>query len=155
MNKYMYRTKWKQSGNKNLKVGQEWEQSGSKVGARTSKWDKNGNKVGTRNSKWDKNKVGTKWEQDPQSGTRMGTKWEQNAQNISGTKTAINTSSPSGGSQNSCAPSMWKMILAKSKGFLGHSDCRETWRGSGFTHIFELSAVKRRAALKARPAYKP
>ena len=52
-----------ESGNKNLKVGQEGEQSGNKVGTRTSKWDKNGNKVGT------------KWEQEPQSGTRMGTKW--------------------------------------------------------------------------------
>ena len=54
-----------ESGNKNLKVGQEGEQSGNKVGTRTSKWDKNGNKVGT------------KWEQEPQSGTRMGTKWER------------------------------------------------------------------------------
>ena len=32
-----------QSGNKNLKVGQEWEQNGNKVGTRTPKWDKNGN----------------------------------------------------------------------------------------------------------------
>ena len=69
MNKYMYRTKWKQSGNKNLKVGQEWEQSGNKklkvgqeqsgnkVGTRPPKWNKNGNKVGTKRTehKWNQN----------------------------------------------------------------------------------------------------